>query len=294
MRITSGLLVEKSLSRLQNRLSSFEQAQARLSSGRTFEVASEDVNGMNSALSLRSERRSIDQAIKNAGDGSTRIDLADTKLQQSLATMRRIRDLAIRGASTLPGTELAAIGDEISSLNEQLATLANSSYLGQGLFNGTATDQAVSFVAGAWQYNGDNGAVNRRVSGNEVVKVNMTADDVFGFTTPEDAFTMVSRLEGLIRSGDTTGVANTISDVDGAMSSVSGALAQLGAAGNRIETSIERDLALSETIRRQLSSIEDIDLAEAVLEIQTEEVALQATMGAVARAMQPTLMDYMQ
>ena len=57
MRITNKYLIDQSLFRLQSRLSSFEDAQAKLSSGRMFERASENVNGMNTSLALRSERK---------------------------------------------------------------------------------------------------------------------------------------------------------------------------------------------------------------------------------------------
>jgi flagellar hook-associated protein 3 FlgL len=294
MRITTGFLVDQSLARLQSRLSSFEEAQNRLSSGRTFERSSENVNGMNSSLALRSERKSIDQAIRNAQDGATRVDLADTKLQQALNALRRVRDLAVRAGNSLGPGEAAAIGEEMASLNEQLVSIANSTFLGQGLFSGTAGGDAVAQVAGSWTYTGDNGSVNRRISETESVKVNLTADEVFGFTTAEDVFTMVERVEGLARSQDSVGVGVAIADIDSAMDRIQEQLAELGATGTRIENTVERDHATAETIRRQLSQIEDVDLAESVLEIQTQEVALQATMGAVARALQPTLTDYLR
>ncbi|MDG2111544.1 MAG: flagellin [Actinomycetota bacterium] len=294
MRITTGFLVDQSVSRLQGRLASFEEAQNRLSSGRMFERSSENVNAMNAALGLRSERRSIDQAIRNAQDGATHVDLADTKLQQSLNALRRIRDLSIRASSSLNPTESNAIAEEMASLNDQLVSLANSTFLGKGLFAGTAAGEAVTLAAGTYSYTGDTGQLNRRISETESVKVNVTGDEVFGFTTAEDVFTMVARVENMTRIGDTAGVSNGIGDIDAAMDRIQEKLAELGATGNRIENTIERDLASSETIRRQLSQLEDVDLAESVLEIQTQEVALQATMGAVARALQPTLVDYLR
>ena len=37
-----------------------------------------------------------------------------------------------------------------------------------------------------------------------------------------------------------------------------------------------------------------VDLAEAILDIQTQEVALQATLGSLARAIQPSLLQYLR
>ena len=54
-----------------------------------------------------------------------------------------------------------------------------------------------------------------------------------------------------------------------------------------------RNLQVHETLQLQLSNIEDVDIAEAVMELTTQEVALQATLGAVGRALQPTLLNYL-
>ncbi len=294
MRVTTGFLVNQSVDRLQARLASFEAAQDRLSTGRNFQTASEDLNGMNTALALRSSRRSTDQAVRNAQDGATRIDLADTKLQQGLDTLRRVRELMIRGANSLQSTEATVIAGEIESLRDQLVDLANADYLGHGLFAGTAEGNAISLVAGVWTYEGDGGAVNRRISETEVVDVNVTGDEVFGFAGPEDVFSMLDRVSGLVTAQDAAGLGVAIADVDAAMDRIHVGLSELGARGSRIESTIQRGLTDSETVRRQLSNLEDVDLAEAVYEIQTEEVALQATMGAVARALQPSLLDYLR
>jgi flagellin len=54
-------------------------------------------------------------------------------------------------------------------------------------------------------------------------------------------------------------------------------------------------LVRSESIRTESSGAQQAlrNAQDGVSLVQTEEVALQAMMGAVARAMQPTLMDYM-
>ena len=109
MRVSSETMVAQTLNRLQSRLASFDRAQNQLASGKNFLNSSEDVSGMNTSLALRSERRSVEQASRNAEDAMTRINLADSKLQSMLSTMRRARDLAIRGASTLQPSERNAI-----------------------------------------------------------------------------------------------------------------------------------------------------------------------------------------
>ena len=294
MRVSTQVLVDRSLDRLHGRLSSFEETQTKLATGRQFQTSSDDVSGMNTALALRSERRSVEQAIRNAEDGKARVNLADTKIQQMLTAMRRARDLTIRASSTLQPTERAAIAEEIDTITDEMAELANSEFLGQGLFSGFAAGNAVSSTAGVWSYDGDTGDVQRRVSQTEVVTVNVRGHEIFGFDAGDNVFDMLEQLSADIITGDTTVISGRLNDIDAASRRLEQGLARLGAVGTRIETALKVNLEADETLQLELSSVQDVDLAEAVLDIQTQEIALQATLGSLARAIQPSLLQYLR
>ena len=293
MRVSHKLLVDTSLARLQNRLSAFEKTQVRLGTGKQFDRSSQNVSGMNLSLTLRAERRSIEQAMRNGEDGRARVNLADSKIQQILTALHRVRDLAVRGSSTIQQTERDAIAEEMVSIRDSLVALANSTYLDQRLFGGYTSGDAVTYVAGSWTFTGDTGVVNRRISETEIVPVNVTGDEIFGFNAAQDVFTMIDDLEADVRAGDVSTVSNTIDDLDSAADRLSFGLARLGTSGNRIENALSRDLEQLETIRTRQSEVEDVDLAEAVMELQTQEVALQATLGALSLALQPSLVDFL-
>lgn len=279
--------------RLQNRLSTFADTQRQLATGKQFGVASEDVSGMNVSLTLRSELRAIDQANRNVDDGQSRVDVADSKLQQMLVAIRRARDLALRGSNTVQQSERDALATEVSSLRDQLLQIANSSYLGQGTFSGFASGDAVTNVAGVWTYTGDTGEVKRRIGEDEVVTVNVNGNDAFGFASGTDVFTALDDLEASLTAGNGANISSAIVDMDSANNEILTGLAQLGSVGSALEVTNSRLLEQELVLRTQQSEIEDVDIAEAIMELQTQEVALQATLGAMSRALQPSLMDYL-
>ena len=47
-------------------------------------------------------------------------------------------------------------------------------------------------------------------------------------------------------------------------------------------------------MKTQLSGIEDIDLAEVILELQMQEVAYKGALGAAGKVLQPTLLDFLR
>ncbi|MEM9609618.1 MAG: flagellin [Actinomycetota bacterium] len=293
MRVSHETLVDQSLRRLQHRLRSFEDTQVQLGTGKRFQVASEDVAGMNVGLSLRAEVRALDQAQRNGEDGTARINAADSQLQQMVSTMRRARELTIRGSTNSSQDERDAIADEIRQLRDELVSTANGSYLDQGLFAGFAAADAISDVAGTWTYTGDTGAVIRRVADGENVQVNVTGDEIFGFNAGRDVFTVMDDLEADLRAGDQAAVTGRIGELDDRLDGVLSGLAELGAAGSRLEAAAQRNEEQRGVLNTRLAEVEDVDLTEAVMELQTQEVALQATLGALGRALQPSLVDFL-
>lgn len=293
MRVSHETLVDQSLRRLQHRLRSFEDIQVQLGTGKRFQVASEDVSGMNVGLSLRAEVRAMEQAQRNVEDGTARINAADSQLQQMVTTMSRARELTIRGSTNSGQDERDAIADEISQLRDQLLSSANSSYLNQGLFAGFASADAVTNIAGTWTYTGDAGAVVRRVADDETVQVNVTGDDIFGFNDGRDLFSVFDDLEADLRAGDQAAITGRIGEIDDRLDGILSGLAELGAAGSRLEAAAERNDEQLGVLNTRLAEVEDVDLTEAVMELQTQEVALQATLGALGRALQPSLVDFL-
>lgn len=286
-------MVDQSLRRLQGRLESFEKVQVQLGTGRRFQVASEDPGGMNISLTLRAQQRSFEQAKRNGEDGMARVNAADSELQDIVASLQRARELNVRASNQMGQDERDAIAEEIRQIRESIVASANSSYLDQGLFAGHATADAVTDVAGVWTYTGDAGEIDRRVSDQERVKVNVTGDEVFGFNAGRDVFTVLDDLEADLLTGDAAAITSRIDEIDTSLDRVLSGLAGLGAAGGRIEAAGQRNLEQLEVLRNRRAEVEDVDLTEAVMELQIQEVALQATLGSLSRALQPSLVEYL-
>ncbi len=294
MRISHETMVDQSLRRLQTRLQGFQDTQVRLGTGRRFQVASEDVSGMNVSLTLRAELRALEQARRNTDDAEARINAADSKLMEVVGALQRARELTVRGATNMGERERDAIAEEIGQLRDTVVASANATYLGQGLFAGFQEGDAVAEVSGSWAYRGDGGKIVRRIGDTEEIAVNVTASSVLGFDDGDDVLTMLDELRRELSAGDQPAISARIDDLDGALQRVFNGLSTLGAAGNRVQTAQDRALTQESVLRTRQSQVEDVDLTEAVMELQTQEVALQATLGALSRAIQPSLVDFLR
>jgi flagellar FlgN protein len=71
-------------------------------------------------------------------------------------------------------------------------------------------------------------------------------------------------------------------------------LASVGSRYHQIEIMQEHSGANQLESRNQLSGVEGVDLPATMVDLQLQEVAYEAALGATARAVQPTLMDFLR
>ncbi len=249
---------------------------------------------MSRALELRARLRAHEQERRNIEDGQRWVDLADLELQSAVDQMHRVRELAIRGANSTNAADRVAIASEVAAIRDGLLSIANTRQQGRGIFAGFATGDAVTKVGGVWTYTGDAGAVMRRISDDLEVQVNVIAADAFGFAAGNDVFTLLDDLETALLTDDAVGIDTSISDVALATDTLLESLATLGSAGRRIEDASLEVLADIELVRGEISTIEDVDLSEALLELSLNETAYQAAMTAFTRASQSSLVDFLR
>lgn len=294
MRVTSEMMVGNSLRRLSTRLERYERSQSQLATGKRIMTPSDDPGGTGRALSLRASKRSREQEARNADDATNLLALADSQLQAAVERLQRARELAVRGASSLNAGERSALAMEIGAIREELTGVANTRQNGRPLFSGYTDTNAVAKVGGTWTYQGDNEAVTRRVGEQDVVTVNVTAGDIFGFNAGDDVFSMLDQMINDLQAGNSAGLSAAVGRIDVARGRLGDAQARVGANANWVESAQRRTQDSLLAIRGQLAEVEDVDIASAIMELQTQEVAYEATLQALARALPPTLATFLR
>lgn len=122
----------------------------RLSSGLRINRAADDASGMTIADSLRAQASGLGQAMKNAGDAISLVQVADGALEESINIVNTIRTKAIQAASDGQNTvSRAAIQADVAKLLEEMNIIADTTaYNGQVLLKGGFVNK--SFQVGAY------------------------------------------------------------------------------------------------------------------------------------------------
>ncbi|MDC7123538.1 flagellin, partial [Cellulomonas fimi] len=194
------------------------------------------------------------------------------------------------GNGGLGATSREALAAEIEGVRDSLMDQANASYAGRSVFAGTS-DAGRAFRAD-YTWTGTAGAtVDRRVGDATTVRVDGDGSAVFG-EGAGSVFALLDQVAATLRSGaDPTTHLNAIDDRMDAMLTE---LSSVGARQNQVGSAQTSIVSNQLTTKTQLSGIEDIDLAQTILDIQMQEVAYQGALGAAAKVLQPSLMDFLR
>lgn len=293
MRLTNSMLRQSTMVDLRNSLARLQSAQTALSTGKQIRRASDNPIATGSAMSIRNQLRRAEAQERAAGDAKSWLDTADTVLMTSTDLMTRVKELAVRAGNSgaLPQGSRDAIAAEVRSIREEVLSIANAEYLDRAIFAGTASGPAYD---SAGLYLGNDAAVKREVAPATVVTINMSGEEVFGSqAAPEgDVFAVLDRLATAITAGDSTALETEHANFDAAAKRLNTAVATLGARSSRLETIVERQAAVVERLQTALSEIEDVDLAAAIIDVQTRENAYTASLQAAAKVLPPSLVDF--
>jgi flagellar hook-associated protein 3 FlgL len=128
----------------------------------------------------------------------------------------------------------------------------------------------------------------REVGAGSRIQVNVTGDRLF-----DAAFAALGALQAALQGDDAAAAGQSLTALDGAQDSLLAMRAQVGASMNRME-SLQAQLADQLTsLQQQLSQVEDADLAETLVQYNEQQNVYAAGLGAGARAVQPSLFDYL-
>jgi flagellar hook-associated protein 3 FlgL len=131
-----------------------------------------------------------------------------------------------------------------------------------------------------------------------MVKINVTAQDAFFFTAPpgfsNNVFALVEDMAAAIESGDTARASAGLDALDTAMSQISRQLTMVGAQTNHIEAAQMRTADLAAALSTERSDLQDVDIADAILRLRSQETAYETALSAVARSLPPNLASFLR
>jgi flagellar hook-associated protein 3 FlgL len=296
VRVTQSTMALTAGNGLQQALATLAEAQTKVSSGRRINKFSDAPIDATSVLRMRAQQRDLESFRTASDDGLAWLATQDQALQGSSSLLTRVKELGLQAANSQRSqVEREAIAVELESLSDQLASLANTTYLGKSVFGGFQPT-AVTKVGSSWTWTGDTGGtakVERRIAPDVVVQVNLDGEELFGFTSGTDVFGAIETLTASVRGGDPAAVMASLGTLDARADTIRAGLGVVGSRANQLESMKDAGAAQIETLRSNSSALEHADLAEAVLQLTQAEGAYQSALAAAARLSLPSLVQFL-
>jgi flagellar hook-associated protein 3 FlgL len=295
MRITSGMAQRRVQRDMATARAARQKASDQISSGKRVTRLSDDPAAALDALRARRELQRSEAYNRQATDADGWLTTYDTSLQTLSDRLIHVRELALQGASqgASGGAVNATLTQEISSIRSEIASLSNQKYLGKPVFAGTAEPGSV--YSAAYAYQGDNGQFLRTIAAGVTMQVNINGPSVFGAdTSPTQLFTVLQDLESKISAGDSAGISTAISNLDTARERVETLRVQVGVKQNTVKSIQDQRANVETDLRAQLSQAEDVDMAQASIDLNATDLAYKATLSAASRLFQTSLVDFLR
>jgi flagellin len=255
----ASLQASGSLAKTQKALSNSLE---RISSGLRINRAADDAAGLGVATNLESDTLSQKQGMRNANDGISIIQTAESATNEVTDILQRMRELAIQSASeTLDDDERSYIQDEFIELSEEVERISESTeFNGITLANNSHTQLDVQV-----------GIQNASTS-----RITMDLGDL------RATFLGVSSSQMSLAS--VTSAQEALDAIDTAIDSVNSYRSSLGAVQNRLDSAINNAQVFVEALTAAESRIRDTDFATETSELTKLQILQQSGVAALAQA----------
>lgn len=292
-RVTQNMLSDRSVGALQTGLTRLAKLQEQLSTGRVLNRPSDSPTDTTSAMRIRSSIADITQYGRNANDGNGWLSQIDSALTHMNDQVLRARDLALQGANEggMGPTAREALAAEVDQIRGGMIDTANSTYLGRPVFGGVTAGAKAYDVNGV--YIGTPGAVNRSISEGSSIRVDVDGQAVFG-AAGSSVFDHLDALSTALRAGDQAGISASITALSADRDRITTTQTDVGTRQIRVEGAIQAAQDTELRLSTSLSNVENTDLPKAIVDLQMQQTAYQASLAATARVMQPSLLDFLR
>ena len=288
LRVTQGLISSATLRGLQSSLGRVQDIQAQLSSGKRIAVPSDDPSGTASAMTYRSKQAADQQYLRNIDQVSARLNVSDSTMVSINDRLRSVRELLVQANNgALSAESRSALAAQAGSLKAEIVDLYNTTYLGRPVFGGTVPGQVAVDSTGT--YIGNDQPITTRISSDATIRIDVKGTDVAADTVPALLDRIITDL------GSTAPVPGVdLDDLDAASSKVLQSLGDVGARSARIDATKANVDSQRLDLTARISENEDVDLPATIMNLQSQQVAYQSALGASAKILQTSLLDYLR
>jgi flagellar hook-associated protein 3 FlgL len=278
-----------------------EHAQRQIATGLRLSTVSDAPDSISTLLQTRADLASTTQIQTNLGRVKVETDAGEQALQSSVGLVEQARVLGAKGVTGTATADLRTnLAEQVGSILQQVVALANTTIEGRYIFSGDGDQTApytidLNATPSVSAYAG--GPATREIQHPNGTRfsVSKTAEEIFDSTDPtKSVFASLQSLRTALQNNDEAGIAAVMPNIATSLNYLNNELAYYGSVQNKVANATSFGDNMKLQLQTHLSSLQDADLTEAILELNQAQLQQTAALQAQARMSQTSLFDYLK
>ncbi|HPT87809.1 MAG TPA: flagellar hook-associated protein FlgL [Bacillota bacterium] len=287
MRITEKVINNSLTRNISSAMRRMDKQYTQLSTGKRIQLPSDDPVGLITSLRMYDSIRQNERYKTNSETAISWLEATDAALNELTSVLNRLTELAVAAANGIHTEDSRqAYEDEIRQLREHVQQIANTQHEQRYIFGGQQTKKPAyeNFI-----YQGDSNRLVTEIGGGATIAYSYYGEEVF-----RDFFQQLEEFANHVDVGDYDKITQIdIDNIQQQLTHVLNIRSEIGAKVNRLEKNTSRLELLGVQYESFLSNVEDVDYTEVIMQLKMQEMVYQAALGAGARIMQTTLLNYL-
>ena len=247
---------------------SLQTAMQSLATGSRINRASDDSAGISIRENMTTQIKGFDAAVRNANDGISLLQTADSAMEGMANLLQRMRELGVLAQNdTYSSAQRTAMEDEFTALLTEVDRISSDTqWNGMAILNGDGGNlgqaSTFSFQVGA--------------NSSQTIEVIISDQGTGGALSAIASSTVATAASA----------ATAVSSLDAAITALASSRSVVGAAVNRLTAAADSATSMSENASASRSQVADTDYANATSELARAQIIQQAATAMLAQANQ--------
>jgi flagellar hook-associated protein 3 FlgL len=286
------------LSDLYTAESQAQTAIEQLASGQLINMPSDNPAGAAELVQNQAEQAQTDQFLQNTSSVEGLLQTADSTLSSVVGALNQAIAIGTQGSNgTNDAADLKALAQQVQGIQSQVVNWANTSYQGNYIFAGSATNAAPFTLdptaPDGVTYNGNTDTNSVEIADGNNVQTNLSGSQVFQ-GSGGDVMGALQQLITALNSGNTAAVGTATSQLGNALNYLSQQRVFYGDVLDQLNSNQSYLQQEQVNLQSEQNSIDGVNMAQAATNLSQAETTENAVLAALAKVIPDNLLQYLQ
>lgn len=288
MRVTDAMIQDQIIKSLANSQERLFTVQQQISSTKEVTTSSDNPTRFDRASRFKTLAVKNALYLENIEDGLGWNQTGTQALDTLYEALLQIKEEALRARSDTDILNRPRSADTVEAMLEEMLLMGNIKFMGKYLFGGTITKDTppFSFDGTTVTYNGNDKAISRKVAEDTFLSINTVGSEF------SDVFDAALALRDALAANDGPAMDVAIAQIDAAADNLLNAISRGGSQQRKLELTRANLETASINIQSYISQAEDVDLMDAILRFNAQELGFRAALESSTRIMNISILNF--